>query len=73
MAQLSDKGVQIIKKNLHLKVEKYKCFRQDEKGVLWFKSRLVIPKNKDLKRNILDEAHLPKFSMHPGSPKCTMI
>jgi hypothetical protein len=43
MAQLSDKGVQIIKENLHQKVEKYKCFRQDEKGVLWFKSRLVIP------------------------------
>jgi hypothetical protein len=43
MAQLSDKGVQIIKKNLHQKVEKYNCFRQDEKGVLWFKSRLVIP------------------------------
>jgi hypothetical protein len=69
MAQLSDKGVQIIKENLHEKVEKYKCFRQDEKGVLWFKGRLVIPKNKDLKKKILDEAHLSKFSMHPGSTK----
>ena len=69
MAQLSDKGVQIIKKNLHQKVEKYNCFRQDEKGVLWFKSRLVIPKDQDLKRKILDEAHLSKFSMHPGSTK----
>jgi hypothetical protein len=69
MAQLSDKGVQIIKENLHQKVEKYKCFRQDEKGVLWFKSILVIPKNKDLKKKILDEAHLSKFSMHPGSTK----
>jgi hypothetical protein len=67
MAQLSDKGVQIIKKNLHQKVEKYNCFRQDEEGVLWFKSRLVIPKDQDLKRKILDEAHLSKFSMHPGS------
>ena len=69
MAQLSDKGVQIIKKNLHQKVEKYNCFRQDEKGVLWFKSRLVIPKDQDLKKKILDEAHLSKFSMHPGSTK----
>jgi hypothetical protein len=69
MAQLCDKGVQIIKENLHEKVEKYKCFRQDGKGVLWFKSRLVIPKNKDLKKKILDEAHLSKFSMHPGSTK----
>jgi hypothetical protein len=64
MAQLSDKGVQIIKENLHQKTEKYKCFRQDGKGILWFESRLVVPKNKDLKKKILDEAHLSKFSMH---------
>jgi hypothetical protein len=69
MAQLSDKGVQIIKENLHQKVEKYKCFRQDGKGILWFGSRLVVPKSKDLKKKILDEAHLSKFSMHPGSTK----
>jgi hypothetical protein len=69
MAQLSDKVVQIIKDNLHPKTEKYKCFRQDGKGILWFESRLVVPKNKDLKRKILDEAHLSKFSMHPESPK----
>jgi hypothetical protein len=45
MAQLSDKGVQIIKENLHQKTKKYKCFRQDGKGILWFGSRLVVPKN----------------------------
>jgi hypothetical protein len=69
MAQLSDKGVQIIMENLHQKTEKYKCFRQDGKGILWFGSRLVVPKNEDLKKIILDEAHLSKFSMHPGSTK----
>jgi hypothetical protein len=69
MAQLNDKGVQIIKENLHQKTEKYKCFRQDGKGIFWFVSRLVVPKNKDLKKKILDEAHLSKFSMHPGSTK----
>jgi hypothetical protein len=69
MAQLSDKGVQIIKENLHQKAEKYKCFCQDRKGILWFESRLVVPKNKELKKKILDEAHLSKFSMHPGSTK----
>jgi hypothetical protein len=69
MAQLSDKGVQIIKENLRQKIEKYKCFCQDGKGILWFESRLVVPKNKDLKKKILDEAHLSKFSMHPGSTK----
>jgi hypothetical protein len=69
MAQLSDKGVQIIKEILHQKTEKYKCFRQDGKGILWFENRLVVPKNKDLKKKILDEAHLSRFSMHPGSTK----
>jgi hypothetical protein len=39
VAQLSDKGVQIIKENLHQKTEKYKCFCQDGKGILWFESR----------------------------------
>jgi hypothetical protein len=69
MAQLSDKEVQIIKEILHQKTEKYKCFRQDGKGILWFESRLVVPKNKDIKKKILDEAYLSKFSMHPGSTK----
>jgi hypothetical protein len=69
MAQLSDRGVQIIKENLHQKTEKYKCFRQDGKGILWFEDRLVVPKNKDVKKKVLDEAHLSRFSMHPGSTK----
>jgi hypothetical protein len=69
MAQPSDKGVQIIKKNLNQKVEKYKCFHQDRMGILWFVDILVVPKNRDLKKRILDEAHLSIFSMHPGSTK----
>jgi hypothetical protein len=69
MAQLSDKGMQTIKEMLNQKIEKYKCFRQDIKGTLWFEDRLVVPKNEDLRRKILDEAHLSQFSMHPGSNK----
>jgi hypothetical protein len=69
MAQLGDKGVQIINEMLNQKVEKYKCFCQDSKGTLWFKDRLVVHKNGDLRKKILDEAHLSKFSMHPGSTK----
>jgi hypothetical protein len=51
------------------KVDKYKCFRQDNKGVLWFEDRLVVPKNPELRKKILDEAHLSKFSMHLDSNK----
>jgi hypothetical protein len=69
MAQLSDKGVQIIKRKLNQKVDKYKCFHQDIKDILWFEDRLVVPKDPELRKKILDEAHLSKFSMHPGSNK----
>jgi hypothetical protein len=54
---------------INQKIEKYKCFCQDRKAILWFENRLVVPKNEDLKRKILDEAHLSIFSMHLGSNK----
>jgi hypothetical protein len=69
MAQIGDKGVQVIKEMLNQKVDKYKCFRQDSRGILWFEDRLVVPKNPELRKKILDEAHLSKFSLHPGSNK----
>jgi hypothetical protein len=69
MAQNGDKGVQVIKEMLEQKVDKYKCFHQDSKGVLWFKDRLVVPKTPELRKKILDEAHLSKFAMHPDSDK----
>jgi hypothetical protein len=69
MAQIGDKGVKVIKEMLEQKVDKYKCFRRDSKGVLWFEDRLVVPKNPELRKKILDEAHLSKFSMHPDSNK----
>ena len=68
-AQIEDKGVQVIKDMIKQKAEKYKCFRQDSKGILWFGDRLVVPKDPELRKKILDEAHLSKFSMHPGSNK----
>ena len=67
MAQLHDEGIKIIKEKLSQGEAKYKCFRVDHKGVLWFEFRLVVPKNHQLRKQILDEAHLSKFSIHPGS------
>ena len=37
--------------------------------VLWFDNRIVVPKDHQLRRQILDEAHLSKFSIHPVSTK----
>jgi hypothetical protein len=54
---------------LEEKDPKYDCFQRDDKGVVWFGQRLVVPRNQDLKKEILDEAHLSKFTIHPGSTK----
>jgi hypothetical protein len=69
MAQLHDEGIKIIKQRLAQGEEKYKCFQEDPKGILWFKGRMVVPKNYQLRKQIMDEAHLSKFAMHPGSTK----
>ena len=69
MAQLNDEGIKIIKQKLSQGEAKYKCFRQDKNGVLWFESRIVVPKNREIRKQILDEAHLSRFSIHPESSK----
>jgi len=46
-----------------------KHFRLDEKGVLWFEDRLVVAKDRELRNQILDEAHSSKLSIHPVSSK----
>ena len=58
MAQLHEKCVGIIKQKLLERENKHKCFRVDHKGILWFEDRLVVPKNHELQKRILDEAHL---------------
>jgi hypothetical protein len=44
-------------------------FRQDADGVLWFKDRLVVLKDFELCRKIMDEAHCSRYSIHPGTNK----
>jgi len=49
--------------------EKRDCFTLDDQGILWFKNRLVVPKDMELRKKILDEAHTSILTMHPGSNK----
>jgi hypothetical protein len=67
--QQSDKGISHIKRRLAENPEKHKHFRVDERGILYFKKRLVVPKDDELKNKILFEAHSSKLSIHPGSSK----
>jgi hypothetical protein len=69
IAQLVDEEVQKIIQKLSEGDPKFNCFWRDDKGVVWFCQRLVIPQDPDLKKEILDEAHLSKFTIHPGSTK----
>jgi hypothetical protein len=66
-AQRNDKGM----KHIHEKIEadKANCFRKDDQGIVWFNNRIVVPKNEDVREQILDEAHLSRYSIHPGSTK----
>jgi hypothetical protein len=69
MAQLNDEEVRKIKQKLEERDPKFDCSRRDDKGIVWFGERLVIPQDRDLRKEILDEAHLSKFTIHPGSTK----
>jgi hypothetical protein len=57
--------------HLHQRMEsgEAQCFRQDADGVLWFKDCLVVLKDFELRRKIMDEAHCSRYSIHPGTNK----
>ncbi|WVZ66923.1 LOW QUALITY PROTEIN: hypothetical protein U9M48_016078 [Paspalum notatum var. saurae] len=61
-AQKQDKGMSHIRDEINDK--KKACFKLDEEGVLWFKNRLVVPKDMELRKKILDEAHTSMFTLH---------
>jgi hypothetical protein len=62
-----DKGIFHIKENMESEPNNH--FKLDERGVLWFTDRLIVPKDQELRTKILDEAHLSKLSIHSGSRK----
>jgi hypothetical protein len=37
--------------------------------VVWFGKRLVVPVDPEIRKTIFDEAHMSKFSIHPGNTK----
>ena len=69
LAQSSDERIKTIKQRLAQHDPKYTCFRQDPNGTVWFEKCIVVPDDTTLRREILDEPHLSKFSIHPGSSK----
>jgi hypothetical protein len=58
-----------IKTRIHEGDTKVACFHEDAERTLWFKDRLVVPRKEALKKKILDEAHISRYSIHPSSTK----
>jgi hypothetical protein len=50
-----------------LELGEAQCFWQDDNGVLWFKDHLVVLKDLELRRKIMDEAHCSRYSLHFGT------
>jgi hypothetical protein len=66
-AQRTDKGMKCIREKME--TGKANCFRKDDQGIIWFNDRIVVPKDAEVRQKILDEAHLSRYSIHPGSTK----
>jgi hypothetical protein len=67
VGQRTDVGMGRLRRRLDL--GEAQCFRQDVDGVLWVKDRLVVLKDFELHRKIMDEAHYSRYSIHPGTNK----
>jgi hypothetical protein len=65
--QKTDTSIFHIKRKM--KEQELKHFRIDEDGVMWFKDRSVVPKDRELRNQIISKAHSSKLSIHPGSSK----
>ena len=50
-------------------MEKETEFSVHENGFLYYKDRVCVPNDSELKKSILEEAHSGSFDIHPGSMK----
>jgi len=69
-AQKEDRYLNVMKRNTGS--GKAPGFRVDEKGTIWYKDRICVPKNGDLRQVNMDEAHNSAYSIHPGATKMFM-
>ena len=53
----------------NIKKGKQSEFRIDDHDVIWMGNRLCVPNNKELKEEVMEEAHRSAFSIHPGETK----
>ena len=66
-AQTNDEKISAIVKQIE--DDKETEFTVNENGVLYYKDRVCVPDDNDLRKAILEEAHSGSFAIHPGSTK----
>ena len=60
---------ELIKTQAMVLAGKASDFSVDETGMLRFGSRVCVPMNENIKKEIMDESHTTPYSVHPGSTK----
>jgi hypothetical protein len=68
-AQKQDVVVSHIKRMLTKGDPKVSYFHVVDEGMLWFKDRIVAPRDQGLQKKIFDEAHTSNYSIYPDSTK----
>jgi hypothetical protein len=63
----SDEKIKETKTQINL--GKTSDFTEDERGTVWFKKRICVPKIEHLRQIILRQAHDLAYSIHPRSTK----
>jgi hypothetical protein len=66
-AQKGNESIEGIKHRIS--TDKVPRFEADEQGVLWYKGRICVPADSELKEVIMKEAHENPYSIHPGGAK----
>ena len=66
-AQRTNKEIASIKEKMSK--GKAKGFREDEHDTLWFEDRVYVPKDSEIRKLILQEAHDSPYLIHPGNTK----
>jgi hypothetical protein len=69
VTQKENIGMEKIRQRLRENDPRVACFHLDGESALWFKNRLVVPKDLEFRKQIFDEAHLSRYSIYPGSNK----
>ena len=66
-AQKGNESINGIKRRIGTR--KVPGFTEDKEGVLWYKGRICVPADSELKQVIMKEANDTLYSIHPGGTK----